>query len=245
MATTQNPTKPISYFLGSPRFFNGFFMAKNPSDSESSPTSVLNPFGFRQNPVKPRKIFEEINNPFEKFEFEFESESKTGIALALIQENTNTVIRKVMFGSNLNVQIPSHPSTEQLCCDFGIKTRKSQFCDDLSSTGSGSIRMDALSLSEMELSEEYTRVVTYGSNPKTTHIYDNCVVDCCCDVLQSDPDPKSPWQSFLSFCHTCKKSLEDDCDIFMYRGEKAFCSEECRCQEMVLDGLMNSEKMFI
>ncbi|KAI3801014.1 hypothetical protein L1987_29114 [Smallanthus sonchifolius] len=216
MATTQNPTKPISYFLGSPRFFNGFFMAKNLSDSESSPTSVLNPFGFRQNPVKPRKIFEEINNPFEKFEFE--SESKSGIALALIQENSNAVIRK---------------------------TRKSQFCDDSRSTGSGSLRVDALSLSEMELSEEYTRVVTHGSNPKTTHIYNNCVVDCCCDVLQSDPDPKSPWQSFLSFCHTCKKSLEDDCDIFMYRGEKAFCSEECRCQEMVLDGLMNSEKMFI
>ncbi|KAF5811215.1 putative Zf-FLZ domain-containing protein [Helianthus annuus] len=244
MATTQNPTKPISSFLGSPRFFSGFFMARSLSDAESSPTSVLNnPFGFRQNPVKPRKIFEEINNPFEKFE----SESKNGIALALVQERStdsicksNAVSRKVLFGSNLNIQIPSHPSSDsdQLCCDFGIKTPKLQFHGQLTSSGSGSIRasMDALSLSEMELSEEYTRVITYGSNPKTTHIFDNCVVDCCCDfVIQADPDPKSAWESFLSFCHTCKKNLEDDCDIFIYRGEKAFCSEECRCQEMALE----------
>ncbi|KAJ0927931.1 putative Zf-FLZ domain-containing protein [Helianthus annuus] len=216
MATTQNPTKPISSFLGSPRFFSGFFMARSLSDAESSPTSVLNnPFGFGQNPVKPRKIFEEINNPFEKFE----SESKNGIALALVQERStdsicksNAVSRKVLFGSNLNIQIPSHPSSDsdQLCCDFGIKTPKLHFHGQLTSSGSGSIRasMDALSLSEMELSEEYTR---------------------------ADPDPKSAWESFLSFCHTCKKNLEDDCDIFIYRGEKAFCSEECRCQEMALE----------
>ncbi|XP_076919598.1 protein MARD1-like [Bidens hawaiensis] len=232
MATTQNPTKPISSFLGSPRFLNGFFMSKT-LDADSSPTSVLNnPFGFRQSPVKPRKIFEEISNPFEKLEYESESKSRNGIALALMQEDPiDTINRKILFGSCLTIRIPS---SDQLCCDFGIKTPKSQFIGQLTSPGPESPR--ALSLSEMELSEEYTRVITYGSNAKTTHIYDNCVVDCCCDV------PKSTWQSFISFCHTCKKNLEDDCDIFMYRGEKAFCSEECRCQEMVLDGLMNSEK---
>lgn len=224
MATTQNPTKPISSFLASPRFFNGFFMAKSFSDAGSSPTSVLNnPFAFTQNPLKPTKGFEEINNPFEKYEFK----SKNGIALALIQEKpidsickSNAVSRKVLFGSNLSIKIPSYPSSDQLlCCDYGIKTPKLQFCGHLVSTGSGSIRasLDALSLREMELSEEYTRVITYGSNAKTTHIYDNCVVDCCCDVLRSDDDPKSPWQSFLSVCHTCKKNLDDDCDIFMYR----------------------------
>nr|XP_043635169.1 protein MARD1-like [Erigeron canadensis] len=63
----------------------------------------------------------------------------------------------------------------------------------------------------MGLSEEYKKVISYGSNPKTTHTYDNYVLDS---------DPKTPWQSFLSFCHTCKEHLEDGCDIFMYRGEK-------------------------
>nr|XP_043621486.1 FCS-Like Zinc finger 8-like [Erigeron canadensis] len=244
MATIQNqnqPTKPLPSFLGSPRLFTNIFMTKSLYDSESSsPTSVLdtkplftkfgtNPFGYKQNQVKPTKIFEEIKHPFEN--------SENGIALAL-QENTkdsifkpnNTISRKVLFASNLKIQIPTHP--QENCHDFGIKTRNLQIPGHLSPIISGPVRgsMDGLSLSEMELSEEYTRVISYGSNPKTTHIYDNCVVD---------PDRKSPWQSFLSFCHTCKKNLEDGCDIFMYRGEKAFCSEECRCQEMILDGFIN------
>ncbi|KAI3783062.1 hypothetical protein L2E82_13124 [Cichorium intybus] len=254
MANTQNPTKPISSFLGSPRLFNVFCVAKSLSDAESSPTSVLdtkqlfttfgcNPFRFEQNPVKSRKISEEIKHPFEKLECE------NGIALALLQENpndtirkSNSISRKVLLGSTLRIQIPSHSKDP---CDFGIKTPNSKFSRGVTPNGPGSPRasMDALSLSEMELSEEYTRVISYGSNPKITHIYDNCVVNSCCDVLHSDHDPKSPWQSFLSSCYTCKKNLEEDSDIFMYRGEKRFCSEECRCQEMILDGLMNSEQL--
>ncbi|PWA77726.1 zf-FLZ domain-containing protein [Artemisia annua] len=244
-------------------------MAKTPSEPQASPTSVLdtkqlfsnfrnNPFQLCQNPVKPTKILDENKNPFEKFEFE----SENGIKLALEQENPtdrirkpNAISRKVLLGSNLKVQIPSDPFSsgpDENSRDFGIKTRKTESPGQLTRTGStagsGSRRgsLDGMSLSEMELSEEYTRVITYGSNPKTTHIYDNCVVENCCDVVHSgpEPSPKSPWQSFLSFCHTCKKSLEDGCDIFMYRGEKAFCSEECRCKEMILDGLMNSEHPF-
>ncbi|XP_061963867.1 FCS-Like Zinc finger 12-like isoform X2 [Populus nigra] len=34
-------------------------------------------------------------------------------------------------------------------------------------------------------------------------------------------------KDFLSSCYLCKKLLEG-LDIFMYRGEKAFCSPECR-----------------
>ncbi|XP_024967783.1 protein MARD1-like [Cynara cardunculus var. scolymus] len=252
MATTQNPTKPVSSFLGSPRFFNGFFMPKPLSDAESSsPTSILdtkqlfstfgsNPFGFKQNPEKPTKISQKIKNPFAE---KFESESENGIALALVQENPNhgickpnAINRKVLFGSNLKIQIPLNGSSDDPC-DFGIKTRGGfRIPGHPTSSGSGS-SMGGLSLSEMELSEEYTRVICHGSNPKTTHIYDNCVVERCCDVVESDLELKPPLKRFLSFCYTCKKNLEDDSDIFMYRGERGFCSEECRCQEMILDGL--------
>ncbi|GJV61235.1 MARD1-like protein [Tanacetum coccineum] len=96
-----------------------------------------------------------------------------------------------------------------------------------------------LSIKEMELSEDYTRVICHGPNPKTTHIYDNCVVDSCCGIRVGSPPPLA-LESGLSFCQTCKKKIGDGCDIFMYRGEKAFCSEECRCQEMILDGLMST-----
>ena len=39
---------------------------------------------------------------------------------------------------------------------------------------------------------------------------------------------------FLSSCNLCKKQLHG-MDIFMYRGEKAFCSVECRCKQISID----------
>ncbi|CAN1246712.1 FCS-Like Zinc finger 8 [Linum grandiflorum] len=68
----------------------------------------------------------------------------------------------------------------------------------------------------MELSEDYTCVISRkGTNPKTTHIFDNCVVEnyFCLSSENSMNDSRD----FLSFCYTCKKSLEQKRDIFIYR----------------------------
>ncbi|KAJ6818166.1 uncharacterized protein M6B38_407485 [Iris pallida] len=43
-----------------------------------------------------------------------------------------------------------------------------------------------------------------------------------------------PVADFLSNCHLCRKSLHGK-DIYMYRGEKAFCSTECRYQQIASD----------
>lgn len=115
----------------------------------------------------------------------------------------------------------------------------------------------SLSISEMELSEEYTRVICHGPNPKTTHIFDDCVVvESCCyggsnlgtcssarsygnnnnnNVLPISRSMSYPSENFLSFCYKCKKKLGQGKDIYMYRGEKAFCSIECRDEEMMLE----------
>ncbi|XP_037479278.1 FCS-Like Zinc finger 2-like [Triticum dicoccoides] len=39
----------------------------------------------------------------------------------------------------------------------------------------------------------------------------------------------------LDACALCAKPLARDCDIFMYRGDTPFCSEECRHEQMHLD----------
>ncbi|KAI3711827.1 hypothetical protein L1987_70375 [Smallanthus sonchifolius] len=39
---------------------------------------------------------------------------------------------------------------------------------------------------------------------------------------------------FLSSCYLCNKKLHG-LDIFMYRGEKAFCSEECRYKQISIE----------
>ncbi|KAG0534634.1 hypothetical protein BDA96_04G296100 [Sorghum bicolor] len=39
----------------------------------------------------------------------------------------------------------------------------------------------------------------------------------------------------MDACSLCGKHLAGDCDIFMYRGDTPFCSEECRYHQMVRD----------
>ncbi|KAG1354337.1 putative FCS-Like Zinc finger 3 [Cocos nucifera] len=51
-----------------------------------------------------------------------------------------------------------------------------------------------------------------------------------CDPL-SDEGPGH----FLDSCFLCKKPLTGNRDIFMYRGDTPFCSEECRQEQIEMD----------
>ncbi|XP_050364195.1 FCS-Like Zinc finger 8-like isoform X2 [Argentina anserina] len=131
---------------------------------------------------------------------------------------------KVLFGTKLRVQIPPYPAKGS--ANSGIQTENSN-----SNTNSPR----AFSVTEMEFSEDYTCVISRGPNPRTTHIFDNCIVESYYTLSDSGHFSKSAPENFLSFCHTCKKNLEQNIDIYIYRGDKAFCSQECRYQEMILD----------
>lgn len=41
--------------------------------------------------------------------------------------------------------------------------------------------------------------------------------------------------SFLQRCCLCHKELAEGMDIYMYKGDRAFCSEECRCRQIFMD----------
>ncbi|XP_078163291.1 FCS-Like Zinc finger 2-like [Carex rostrata] len=47
---------------------------------------------------------------------------------------------------------------------------------------------------------------------------------------------------FLDSCFLCKKPLSGNRDIFMYRGDQPFCSEECRQQQIETDEAQESAK---
>jgi hypothetical protein len=149
-----------------------------------------------------------------------------GIGLALIKSSADPDHKNkmVMFGTKLRIKIPTQ----------SIESPTKQPPGSKISTG-------GLSVSEMELSEDYTCIISHGPDPKTTHIFDNCIVEtylCLSDShhhRHSTKDNINQKKSFLSYCHTCNKNLEQSNDIYIYRGEKAFCSQECRYQEMVLD----------
>ncbi|KAL6980135.1 hypothetical protein U1Q18_021784 [Sarracenia purpurea var. burkii] len=134
----------------------------------------------------------------------------------------------------------------------------------VSNIGSAHDFFGSISASEIELSEDYTCVKTYGPNPKTTHIFGDCILECHNNNLaatfsKNEEQPEqvttqlppailpvkcleeipSPYPSsdFLSFCYSCKKKLEGE-DIYIYRGEKAFCSWGCRSEEILIEEAM-------
>lgn len=228
----------------------GFSAKSLESDASMSPTSILE-----------TKPFSAIANPF----FAEKSHRKPfcgngdlkaiglGIVDALTKEKSekkasNSSSRMVLFGSQLKIQIPTEQPNSPSPPEFGVKNKNSLLSMH---SPAGEVRNSSprlftgcLSPREMELSEDYTCVISHGPNPKKTHIFDNCIVESCggdgflCSKKESRflEDQNSSFyasEGFLSFCHACGKSLAQGKDIFMYRGEQAFCSHECREREMV------------
>ncbi|KAJ8749440.1 hypothetical protein K2173_025484 [Erythroxylum novogranatense] len=241
--------KSVTSFFGSPRFKAFTFKGFPETEPVMSPTSILDttkplsPFKSESSKAKSPRVFPESKHSWDKLDTK-------GIGVALIddiqdneavEQDSNTISKPcnkgILFGTKLRVQIPPLPNISSPVGsptspgDFGIKTRNTQMLSGLSIQANDPPRVftGCLSISEMELSEDYTCVITHGPNPKTTHIFDNCIVE--------NYYTNSAQLNFLSFCHTCKKHLEQKNDIYIYRGEKAFCSDECRYQEMLLDGI--------
>ncbi|XP_010551715.1 PREDICTED: protein MARD1 [Tarenaya hassleriana] len=231
---SQKQNKPTSF----PRLFTAFSSFKSfttENDAVASPTSTLDPKPFSVPEIRlkpdPKPIGLAIVDSLL-------DEKQTGPGL------TRSGSRTILFGSQLRIQIPESSRSP---ADFGIKTRNNLHLGSNPVSGSGHdparVFTGSLSASEMELSEDYTCVTSHGPNPRTIHIFDNFIVESISDAASyrsSDPTREigpgccSP-NHFLSTCCTCKKNLGPREDIFMYRGERAFCSRECRSEEMMLE----------
>ncbi|KHM98768.1 FCS-Like Zinc finger 10-like [Glycine soja] len=110
----------------------------------------------------------------------------------------------------------------------------------------------SLSAREIELSEDYTCIISHGLNPKRTHIFGDCILEChnndftefnkkeepafSSSQVPAFSDGSAPYPSgnILSFCYSCNKKLVKEEGIYRYRGEKAFCSFECGSEEILV-----------
>ncbi|XVE60704.1 hypothetical protein DITRI_Ditri05aG0149400 [Diplodiscus trichospermus] len=91
-----------------------------------------------------------------------------------------------------------------------------------------------------ELSENYTCIISHVGDDKEN-----------CSVFTTTISPRKNnmgqfkrqlWSDdFLTSCHLCRKELHG-LDIFMYRGEKAFCSAECREKQITSENDDYKEK---
>lgn len=125
----------------------------------------------------------------------------------------------------------------------------------------GNLGRKNLSFEEMEMSEEYTCVISHVGNNlvKKREYFDGDflgVTEGFSEKLRYGTSVGASdlvdavAQSFLNSCFLCKKQLHG-LDIFMYRGETAFCSDECRYKHISFDehekcsfGVMNPTDSF-
>lgn len=99
----------------------------------------------------------------------------------------------------------------------------------------------SVSAMEVEQSEDYTCIIAHGSNPKTTRIFGDCILEPC-PLLVPDWESKETeeaelyWlvkgpgdadEELMRSCLSCKKNLDGDKSC-IYRGENAFCSSSCK-----------------
>ena len=213
----------MSSFFNSPRLFTSFTSkVLHETEAVMSPTSILDskPFSAFKNP-----FWSEANSPTttvgEHKRFWDKLDSK-GLVDALVDDThaeTSSKFsqsRMVLFGSQLrNPQLGKSA--------FGSANSALETCNP------PRVFTRCLSVSEMELSEDYTRVISHGPNPRTTHIFDNCIVESSCfdagcsasamdNVFVPDQNQISyPSDSYMSSCFYCNKNLGQGTDIYMYR----------------------------
>ncbi|KAK6947482.1 Zf-FLZ domain [Dillenia turbinata] len=101
---------------------------------------------------------------------------------------------------------------------------------DLEAGSSGTTHLPVLSRSLCYNSQKrrssyrslFNRPIPCLSSPRSAKLFDSRFEE------HSQPH-------FLDACFLCKKPLADNRDIFMYRGDTPFCSEECRQKQIEID----------
>ncbi|GMH09270.1 hypothetical protein Nepgr_011111 [Nepenthes gracilis] len=87
----------------------------------------------------------------------------------------------------------------------------------------------------------FSRASYYSAKPKRRSSLRNLSLQ---SPIDSSPRLGSAWYDaryeghrphFLEVCFLCKKPLGDNRDIFMYRGDTPFCSEDCRQEQIDKD----------
>ncbi|KAG8051462.1 hypothetical protein GUJ93_ZPchr0001g30625 [Zizania palustris] len=195
-------------------------------DAVRSPTSPLDLFFSGLGTKSPRSPFLDAN---QNQKILLGDRVGLGLVDSLTDDNSTPLgSRKVLLGSEMRI-------TDSVTCknsftapvQVGVVDQKDEsMCDELK----GSFK----SLDDIVNSEDYTRVVSRGPNPRTTHFFGDRVLEFEGEQLMPDESkceeslPPHLKEGAMSFCHLCSEKLKEGKDVYIYQGDKAFCSLECR-----------------
>ncbi|XP_062212024.1 FCS-Like Zinc finger 8-like isoform X2 [Phragmites australis] len=261
-ANAQSPRRPSSSSSAaasafpSPRPFMamalpqaGFLDGAEGPSSAMSPTSILETKQFCCSALPPFLSERSLR----RAHMDAAAPEPAGVGLAdVLREHGDAKVggSKVVFGSQLRIQVPSGRAVELVSSpiEFGVKNRDAQlavlsparrFLPEVVSSPSARVFAGGVAPGEMAMSEDYTCVISRGPNPRTRHIFDDCIVESCGDVLVQKKDTgagavddggAAAARGFLSSCHACNKQLGHGNDIFIYRKVKSL-SNCCPVQE--------------
>ncbi|CAJ1955194.1 unnamed protein product [Sphenostylis stenocarpa] len=164
-------------------------------------------------------------------------------------QNSNLGMNELCLGNTSTLRslpsVTSRDSHVDSC--LNIKSNSLPISIDFSKGCLGS-----LSAREIELSEDYTCIISHGPNPKRTHIFGDCILECHnndftefnmkeerafrASQIPSFSEGSAPYPSdnVLSFCYSCNKKLVKEEDIHRHRGGKAFCRFGCGSEEILV-----------
>ncbi|KAJ3674753.1 hypothetical protein LUZ60_005369 [Juncus effusus] len=202
-----NKTKLYS-LSPSPRSLMAFSPKKfSESDSIMSPTSILDSKSLHS--VSSDPFLPSLNQKKEK-----------PVCLGLVEALDDSE-QNHKFSPKFRIQIPSFETNFPI--EFGVRNKETKLA--LLSPGGRYKLKQNVDIYENDRSEEYTCVISHGPNRKTTHIFEDRVIngDLCNFELNK----------ILSSCHACEKKKEASMDS---RNENESC--ECDNQEVILDGGM-------
>ncbi|CAF1715879.1 hypothetical protein HID58_084395 [Brassica napus] len=78
------------------------------------------------------------------------------------------------------------------------------------------------------------------STPKPHQVVNKSAVMVSSDLRRGNCYLSS---GFLEHCFLCRKKLLPAKDIYMYKGDRAFCSVECRSKQMTMDEEVEEESL--
>ncbi|KAM3295026.1 hypothetical protein ACQJBY_037717 [Aegilops geniculata] len=249
-AAAQSSSSPRPYMaLPQAGFLDG---AEQGPSSSMSPTSILETKQFCCSALPPFLSERSLRKAhMEAAALGPEPASVGGLADVLREHDGDAKAggRKVVFGSQLRIQVPSGRAAELVSSpiEFGVKNRDAQlavlsparrFLPEVVSSPTARVFAAGVAPGEVAMSEDYTCVISRGPNPRTRHIFDDCIVESRGDVLvdKADNGPggdPAPASGFLRSCHACRRQLAGHANDNW--GGKAFCSDECRYREMLFD----------
>ncbi|CAD6231069.1 unnamed protein product [Miscanthus lutarioriparius] len=157
-----------------------------------------------------------------------------GLVDALTDENPAPLGgRKVLLGSEMRI---TDNLSRKNSSTAPVQAGEVEHKDDNMSDG---LMGSVMSLDDIVNSEDYTCVVSRGPNPRTTHIFGDRVFEFQAEQLmpvESKGDQSMSLhvkEGAMSFCCFCSEKLKEGIDIYIYQGDKSFCSMECRENFMV------------